>query len=252
MSADANHDFDLPEEMQQLQPMLLQRSLLPKPSNDPAVILPPDQAIARLLIYHLGDFEWTSRHLDPIQQKVYDHAAYLITSLPGPRARVYTLLALLTLDLHSIDQSYIDLDTQRNAAALQLVRRQLESDDLELEDLSWDDLGQLVGEMAMSCGIEIDNPQDALDELLETISQMMAEARAQGEFMDNWFAAFFGSARIDPKELSQLWERASTESERAHIANEYGFESIESCADTITRYRLAMMNIIQRLAQRRQ
>lgn len=202
-------------------------------------MLDSDRETARNLTYHLGDFEWVRSNLNRLQQMVYDQSAYLITSAGGPRAHAYTLLALLTLDLESVNKAWLDAETVAKAWAIQDYGRELTFGE-ELAELDWDDLGQLVGDLAIRCELPIEDAQMALDQLAETIAKLMANARAYGDFVMSWMAALSGSALIDPAELRDVWNASRSDMERERIAEEYGFESVASCAATISNYEQAL------------
>jgi hypothetical protein len=233
-----------PDPERKVRTVFLQHSLLPKPPTQAAQIQPEDEMLAGELIRHLGDFEWTATQLNHIQQTAYDQTAYLITSDPGPQAQAYTLLALFTLD---VERTQIDPETDEKARALQQLRSHMADRDMYLDRMSLDEIGDLVGRMAESAQMDMIYPHEAVEQLLDTLAQMFANARQQEVFMNKWLAAFHGSAMIDLEELGALWDTATSESARAHIADEYGFQDVEHCARILSGYRMAMLQLRQRI-----
>lgn len=218
-------------------PMLLQPSLLPDPPRQ-FEVTEGDRQLAWDVATRLADEGWARESLNRSQRQMVGSIASMLVGTPSHLAPLYTVLALGSLDLERVDPRMIDVATFTQA---RLAQGELLGELLSETDV--DDLADMAERMGEAAGIEISDASEHLSSLHLLLSRAVATGRVQNEFMQTYAEAMRGSALIDPQELGQLWDTATSEEAQERLANEYGFASVEDCAEVLSRYRLAMLRI---------
>jgi hypothetical protein len=218
-------------------PMLLQPSLLPEPPRQ-VQIIDADRELAWLACAHLADDAWAAEQLNPAQRQLVGAVAAMLMHTANDLASLYSVLALTSLNLETVDPRSIDVATFTQA---RLLQEELAGE--ELSELNADDLAECAQRIGEAAGIHLPDAREQLSVLHLMLARAVATGRMQDDFMQTYADAMHGSALIDPEELGRLWDGATSDEAKSRLADEYGFASSDECQMVIARYRMAMLNI---------